>query len=1018
MTSILEQYEQATSPYSHTAAEPGGENSVGDYDYLDASYDQQPEESSWFSVKPLNVTLAAGCKLQSIAVGKDTVVYSTSNNTLFLSDRSKASKAADEIDASKAVGAACKVKNIFLDPTTGRHLLFSVLIPCKNAATSSAINHSHELFYLNTTSGNHHYKPKLMAKLKGHEITAVGWNRIHVTDYSSSFILLGTSKGLIFETEINSETEKLFQSGIESHCRQVFDIGKGNASMTITGIEFNQFENAPENFFILVTTNDRLYQFVGKTNGNEEKPFLSQIFNNYLNMPENCVKIGNAGQSSVLHVYYESNSNENDQQRAPASASAHRSRRVVPKFFAWQISGVGILFGELNLHWDEGLSQVCVQKHRIDYDSSQLPESTSVALTEFHVLLLYPNRIIAVSNINKRVIFVRNNDETHGKYVAITRDYESNVWIVCEKNICKGKFVHEDRSVWKIYADLNEFSLAKKYCKGNPNSLRVVKKKEAEYCFGGGLYEESASLYAELDCISFEEIALKFLLAEQINALKLYLYRTLDKLKSHESAHISVIVFWLFEINEKQLALLKNDDSKTDEYRRLQSDMKAFLSYPSVANCLTKNKEMVYKVLNSHGDVDNLITLATGNKDYENMIRYYLEDGQIHSALSLFRDEPVAVIRKHLTKSFLTEFTILAPKETVDLLIKLGRNMEPSSFLSSLIIPNDNLNQALEVIRYLEYCVHSLHSRDESVHNYLITLYAKHKPDKLMQYLDTQGQDSSMVNYDIRYALKLCQEYGLKKACVQLSSLLGLWESAVDLALTVNLELAKRTAIQPSNQNPELCKRLWLKIAQHVVNECNDIEKAMEFLQQCDLIKIEDVLPFFSDFVTIDLFKDAICSTLQEYNEHIEHLKEEIDDAINSADNIRSNINSFRHKYTIIHSSDLCSSCNIQLLLRPFYVFPCSHHFHKDCLLAEMKPYLDESDSNELQRLQHWSAENRYTTAVNADSSPLRAKENLESKLDALLANECFFCGDLVISNIDKPFVNDDEFEKIYSDWQ
>lgn len=69
-----------------------------------------------------------------------------------------------------------------------------------------------------------------------------------------------------------------------------------------------------------------------------------------------------------------------------------------------------------------------------------------------------------------------------------------------------------------------------------------------------------------------------------------------------------------------------------------------------------------------------------------------------------------------------------------------------------------------------------------------------------------------MVNYDIRYALKLCQEYGLKKACVQLFSLLGLWESAVDLALAVNLDLAKRTAIQPSNENPELCKRLWLKI--------------------------------------------------------------------------------------------------------------------------------------------------------------------------------------------------------------
>lgn len=37
----------------------------------------------------------------------------------------------------------------------------------------------------------------------------------------------------------------------------------------------------------------------------------------------------------------------------------------------------------------------------------------------------------------------------------------------------------------------------------------------------------------------------------------------------------------------------------------------------------------------------------------------------------------------------------------------------------------------------------------------------------------------------------------------------------------------------------------------------------MEFLQQCDLIRIEDILPFFSDFVTIDHFKEAICNSLK-----------------------------------------------------------------------------------------------------------------------------------------------------------
>ena len=49
-------------------------------------------------------------------------------------------------------------------------------------------------------------------------------------------------------------------------------------------------------------------------------------------------------------------------------------------------------------------------------------------------------------------------------------------------------------------------------------------------------------------------------------------------------------------------------------------------------------------------------------------------------------------------------------------------------------------------------------------------------------------------------------------------------------------------------------------IAEHVVKHDNDIKQAMSFLQYCDekdkgLVKVEDILPFFPDFVTIDHFK-------------------------------------------------------------------------------------------------------------------------------------------------------------------
>lgn len=50
-------------------------------------------------------------------------------------------------------------------------------------------------------------------------------------------------------------------------------------------------------------------------------------------------------------------------------------------------------------------------------------------------------------------------------------------------------------------------------------------------------------------------------------------------------------------------------------------------------------------------------------------------------------------------------------------------------------------------------------------------------------------------------------------------------------------------------------KTLNFCVARHVVEEEKDVKRAMEFLHDCELLKIEDILPFFPDFVTIDHFK-------------------------------------------------------------------------------------------------------------------------------------------------------------------
>jgi uncharacterized protein YxjI len=108
----------------------------------------------------------------------------------------------------------------------------------------------------------------------------------------------------------------------------------------------------------------------------------------------------------------------------------------------------------------------------------------------------------------------------------------------------------------------------------------------------------------------------------------------------------------------------------------------------------------------------------------------------------------------------------------------------------------------------------------------------------------------------------------------------------------------------------------------------------MRFLENTDLLKIEDILPFFPDFVVIDDFKEEIAHALEGYSHHIEALKGEMDDATHTAESIKQDIAKLKNRFVTIDAGERCSVCSHFLLTRQFYVFPCQHTFHADCLIS------------------------------------------------------------------------------------
>lgn len=65
-----------------------------------------------------------------------------------------------------------------------------------------------------------------------------------------------------------------------------------------------------------------------------------------------------------------------------------------------------------------------------------------------------------------------------------------------------------------------------------------------------------------------------------------------------------------------------------------------------------------------------------------------------------------------------------------------------------------------------------------------------------------------------------------------------------------------------------------------------------------------------------------------------------MDESAKSAERVRNDFQMFRNRSVVIASDEQCAICSVYLLLKPFFVFPCGHKFHGDCLETQLANYL------------------------------------------------------------------------------
>ncbi|XP_062517021.1 vacuolar protein sorting-associated protein 18 homolog [Corticium candelabrum] len=1014
MSSLFEQYEAAST------SRPSRPPPLSTRSRIDPTLTEDPIVSSGFVdtrkgddtpiFKRRQIDFRPRHMVGQVVVGNGQLVLAYANKNVVLRLDMETTREEELVVGKRADDI---IHKLFIDPT-GRHIVVSM--------------ESNENYYVSRDSS----KFKVLSKARGTMIESIAWNKTRMDEASTREILVGSSKGVIFEAQIKPEEGRLLrEADILKEWRQLSMLNRDEPE-PVTGLRFEQFPHSAsgeKKYYVMATTYSRLYQFIGFVT-TQEPPIFQWLFSYYETEPVGFTELPlNPGFQPTGELFF-----------------VYPKGKLLPNAFAW-LTGPGVYYGSLEFKNQSYTESVALNCRLLPYQKRSSTEQSlksvgkeadvpavSVLLTDFHVLVAYNDRLQAVC--------ILNDEPVHNEFFDTRRfgglrglcvdQMKGNILAYSDRAVFRYRVHNESRDVWKMYLQKGEYQRAKQYCRENEAHLDQVETAHAQHLFEEKKFEVSAGLFAKTQK-SFEEVALMFIGIDQQEPLKTYLIKKLENLKTQDKTQVTMITSWLMEIYLNQLGNLKDEGApKEREHRMLRDEFRDFLKRPRVMTCLDENKHVAYELLTSHGDVEDLVFFAQEMQDYERVVNHYLQQQNYAEALdALTRQKDIELYYK-----FSPVLIQHVPREIVNAWISMRNHLDPKRLIPALVqyeqtgdvAPHHN-----EALRYLKFCVDQLGNEDEAIHNYLLSLYAKAEDEMaLLGFINSSTQGDSEPNFDTKYALRLCAEHKKRKACVHLYSSMGLFEEAVQLALEDDdVELARINANKPDEGDETLRKKLWLMIARFVIEQSGDVGRAMELLNECDLLKIEDVLQFFSDFVTIDHFKDAICTSLQEYNEHIESLKREMQEATDSGEMIRQDIQEMRNKYQVVAAQQKCSICSFPLLTREFYVFPCSHVFHADCLVVEIRPHLSQRQVNRMTDLHKQlgiSFGRGFTASGSASASAAASEasddlaaptvsEQARADLDDLIASECPYCGDFMIRTIDLPFIPPEEYEQAVTSW-
>ncbi|SCV05350.1 LANO_0H05556g1_1 [Lachancea nothofagi CBS 11611] len=679
--------------------------------------------------------------------------------------------------------------------------------------------------------------------------------------------------------------------------------------------------------------------------------------------------------------------------------------------FAW-IAGLGVVFGTLT-NSNDALSTVGVLL------SAELPAAVhrikDIVLSKFHILILRGNEILIVNKLNNEVvaqksIWVQGSE----KMLELTVDYSQDpptFWCYSSSNIYEIIVKDESAGIWSILTKLGRFDDALKLETLSPLEKGQIYLQKANFLFSQSHFMEAAKCYGKSNCVTTAEVTLKFLNdSTKMSALQTYLATRLDSVKASKNSEVQLILLtnWIVWNYMQMLNAIDESISSEQDVKNLEplhaqkSHLNTELSNFFEKNINILDRDTIYQIMSHQNRKSEVLTFARLIEDYKYVLSYWIRSKNWYESLKvLITTQDLECIYKYATV-----LLINSPDSTVNTWMQIP-TIDPSELINPLLTyfakfqktstdtgrSRSSVNYAL---KYLMWCIHEQDSTkpldtivfSAGIYMMIAAFDAEDKENEIIAFIETNAG-----RFDNEFVLRLSTKYKRNKVSTYLYSQMKLFEEAVTLAIEKDLlDDAKLVASsQELDGNLRLKRKLWLKIAKRMICEQHDVKQTIKAILQDsnETLSIKDLLPLFEELTTIANVKEELIRSLKKHNTVMTQVSQEIQDSIKIKKEIAEDIELLKTRFQILEPGVSCNVCEEVLQTRKFYVFPCGHSFHTDCLMREILKSTDYALRNKIEAFQR--AASRSKAAVD------------KGELDQLLSAKCCFCSDIKINSIDEP---------------